>query len=57
MKTNKERNVNIAVIIVLAVMAMATSPNAATQLIAFIALLTVVFGRDILLKKLSVPKS
>jgi hypothetical protein len=57
MKTNKERNINIAVIIALFLIAMVISPNVVPQLIVFITLLTVVFGRDILLKKPSVPKS
>jgi hypothetical protein len=33
---------------------MVTSPKAVTQLIVFIALLTVVFGRDLLLRKQSI---
>ena len=54
MKTNIKRNMNIATIIALFVIAMVTSPKAVTQLIVFIALLTVVFGRDLLLRKQSI---
>ncbi len=54
MKTNIKRNINIATIIALFVIAMVTSPKAVTQLIVFIALLTVVFGRDLLLRKQSI---
>ena len=54
MKTNIKRNVNIATIIALFLIAMSTSPKAITQLIVFITLLTVVFGRDFLLKKQSI---
>jgi hypothetical protein len=57
MKTNKKQNINIAVIITLALLAMATSPDAFTQLVMFITLLTVVFGRDYFLKKLNISKS
>ena len=53
MKTNIKRKINIATIIALFLIAMSTSPKAITQLIVFIALLTVVFGRDLLLKKQS----
>ncbi len=52
MKTNIERRINIAVIIALALIAMSTSPMVIHQLIVFITLVTVVFGRDFLLKKL-----
>jgi len=48
MKTNIKRNVNIATIIALFLIAMSTSPKAITQLIVFITLLTVVFGREYL---------
>jgi hypothetical protein len=51
MKTNIKRNINIATIIALFLIAALTSPKAVTQLIVFIALLVVVFGRDLLLKK------
>jgi len=54
MKTNTKRNINIATIIALFLIAMSTSPKAITQLIVFITLLTVVFGRDFLLKKQSI---
>jgi len=54
MKTNIKRNINIATIIALALISMSASPKAITQLIVFIALLTVVFGRDLLLKKQSI---
>jgi hypothetical protein len=57
MKTNKQRNVNIAVIIALALIAAFTSPQAIKQAIVFITLLAVVFGRDLLLKRSSVLKS
>jgi hypothetical protein len=50
MKTNI-RNINLATIIALFLIAMSTSPKAITQLIVFVAMLTVVFGRDLLLKK------
>ena len=55
MKTNIERRINVMLIIALALIAMSTSPKAMTQLIVFITLLTVVFGRDFLLKRLSAP--
>lgn len=51
MKTNTKRNVDIATIIALFLIAVLTSPKAVTQIIVFIALLAVVFGRDLLLKK------
>ena len=54
MKTNIKRNINIATIIALALTSVSASPKAITQLIVFIALLTVVFGRDLLLKKQSI---
>lgn len=49
MKT--KRNINIGTVIALFLIAAVTSPEALTQLIVFIALLVVVFGRDLLLKK------
>ena len=52
-KTNTERKINVAVIIALALIAVCTSPEALTQMFVFIALVTVVFGRDRLLQKLS----
>jgi hypothetical protein len=54
MKTNTKRNINIATIITLFLIAMVTSPKAFTQLLVFVALLAVVFGRDLLLKKQNV---
>ena len=51
MKTKKQQNINIAVIIMLALIAISTDPEATKQAIVFITLLTVVFGRDLLLKK------
>lgn len=54
MKTNINRNINITTIITLFLIAMSTSPKAVTQLIVFVALLTVVFGRDLLLRKQSI---
>ena len=54
MKTTTEQSINIATIIALFLIAMSTSPKAITQLIVFIALLAVVFGRDLLLKKQSI---
>ena len=44
MKT--KRNVNIATVIALFLIAVVTSPEALKQLIVFIALLAIVFGRD-----------
>ena len=54
MKTNLKRNINIATIIALFLIAMSTSRKVITQFIVFITLLTVVFGRDFLLKKQSI---
>ena len=54
MKENRKQKINIAAIIALFFIAMSTSPEAITQLIVFITLLTVVFGRDFFLQKLSV---
>jgi len=54
MKTNVKRNINIAAIISLFLIAMLTSPMVITQIIVFTTLLTVVFGRDFLLKKQSI---
>lgn len=54
MKTNVERRLNIAVIIALALIAVSTSPMVIHQLIMFITLVTVVFGRDFLLKELTI---
>ncbi|HTL17034.1 MAG TPA: hypothetical protein VL793_07345 [Patescibacteria group bacterium] len=56
MKPNKQK-INIATIILLALTAVSTSPRAISQIIVFITLLTVVFGRDFLLKKLNGLKS
>ena len=56
MKTNTKK-INIATIILLALTAVSTSPRAISQIIVFITLLTVVFERDFLLKKLNVLKS
>ena len=57
MKTNTKQKINIAAIIALFLIAISTSPNAITQLIVFITLLAVVFGRDFLLEKLNILKS
>ena len=46
--------INIITIIALLLIAVSTSPKAITQFIVFIALLTVVFGRDLLLKRQSI---
>lgn len=54
MRTNTKTSINIATIIALFLIAMSTSPKAITQLIVFIALLAVVFGRDLLLKRQSI---
>jgi Na+-translocating ferredoxin:NAD+ oxidoreductase RnfD subunit len=51
MKIHTKQTINITTIIALFLIAMSLSPKAATQLIVFIALLAVVFGRDLLLKK------
>ncbi|HEX7577385.1 MAG TPA: hypothetical protein VF430_05040 [Verrucomicrobiae bacterium] len=51
MKTHTKQTITIATINALFLIAMSTSPKAATQIIVFIALLAVVFGRDMLLKK------
>ena len=51
MKNNFKQNTNIATVLVLAAMAYIVSPEAGTQLLAFTTLLTVVFGRDFLLRK------
>jgi Na+-translocating ferredoxin:NAD+ oxidoreductase RnfD subunit len=47
----KKQTINIGTIIVLFLIAMVTSPRAGTQIIVFVALLAVIFGRDLLLKK------
>jgi len=57
MKTNIKQKINIVVIIALALIALSTSPEAITQARVFITLFAVVFGRDFLLKKLSILKS
>jgi len=57
MNTNKRSNINIATIIVLALLAISTSPEAITQIIAFVSLLVIVLGRDFLLRRLAVLKS
>ena len=54
---NQHKKINIATIILLALTAVSTSPRAISQIIVFITLLTVVFGRDFLLKKLNGLKS
>jgi hypothetical protein len=48
-----ERRVNVITIIAIALIAISTSPMPIKQLIAFVTLLSVVFGRDFLLKRLS----
>ena len=54
MKTSIERRINVVTILALALLAICTSPLPIKQLIAFVALLTVVFGRELLLKKVRV---
>jgi hypothetical protein len=51
MDTKKQRNVNIATIVVLFLIAYSTSPEPIKEMIVFVSLLLVVFGRDLLLRK------
>ena len=53
MNANSKRNINITTIIALAFISVSASPLAVTQIIVFVSLLGVVFGRDILLHKQS----
>jgi hypothetical protein len=48
-----ERRINVITIIAIALIAISTSPMPVKQLIAFVTLLSVVFGRDFLLRRLS----
>jgi len=57
MTMNTKQKINIVTIIALALVAVSTSPKPISQIIVFITLLTVVFARDFLLKKLSILKS
>jgi hypothetical protein len=52
MKPNIERRANVITILAIALIAISTSPMPIRQLIAFVTLLGVVFGRDLLLKRL-----
>ena len=56
MNANLERNTNIAAIVALALVAMVTSPRPIAQMAVFIALITVVFGRDFFLRRLTRSK-
>lgn len=52
MNTKKQRNVNIATIVVLFLVAYSVSPEPLKQMVVFVSLLAVVFGRDLVLRKL-----
>ncbi len=51
MNTTKQRNVNIVTILVLFLIAVMTSVEAVKQMIVFVSLLAVVFGRDVVLRR------
>jgi len=51
MRRSIERRINVVTILALALIAVFTSPKPITQLIAFVTMLSVVFGRDFLLKR------
>ncbi|HXS69843.1 MAG TPA: hypothetical protein VN761_13445 [Candidatus Polarisedimenticolia bacterium] len=56
MHPNTKQKINVATILVLALMAACISPRAMIQAMVFIALLAVVFGREFVLKKSGILK-